>query len=172
MSLLDLAIKYGTDKAQHGYIPYYEEYLPSSPTRILEIGCLTGASLRMWRECYPEAEIHCLDLFEEHNPPKDIPGVIYWKGSQTDQYVLEQIRRLHFDFIIDDGSHCAIDQVVTLFSLIGSCDLYVCEDIHCPVEEFYQQGLPFDYTIPGMLQRTRLPFNILFNNNKIVFLTK
>lgn len=172
LTLTELAEKYGTDKLQHGYIPYYERHLPKNPARILEIGCLTGASIRMWREYFPDAEIHCLDLFEEHKQPEDIPGVIYWKGSQTDQYVLEQLRRIHFDVIIDDGSHCAIDQIVTLFSLIGCCELYVCEDIHCPREGFYQQGLPFEYTIPGMIQGNKFPFNIIEHNNKIVFLTK
>lgn len=172
VNLTELAEKYGTDKLQHGYIPYYEQHLPKEPKRILEIGCLTGASLRMWREYFPDTEIHSLDLFEEHQPPEDIPGVIYWKGSQTDQYVLEQIRRLHFDVIIDDGSHCGIDQVVTLFSLIGSCDLYVCEDIHCPTEEFYRQGLPYEYTVPGMIENGHLPFKTIYNDHKIVFVNK
>lgn len=172
VTLEQLAIKYSTDKYQHGYVPFYEKHLPAAPKRILEIGCLTGASLRMWRDWFPDTEIHCLDLFEEHQPPEDIPGVIYWKGNQTDQFILEQLRRLHFDVIIDDGSHCAIDQIVSLFSLIGCCDLYICEDIHCPAEEFYQQGLPFDYTIPGMIKSGRFPFNLLLHNSKIAFITK
>lgn len=172
VTLEHLAEKYGTDKLAHGYIPFYEKHLPSAPKRILEIGCLTGASLRMWREWFPDTEIHCLDLFEEHQPPEDIPGVIYWKGNQTDQYVLEQLRRLRFDVAIDDGSHCAIDQVVTLFSLIGNCDLYVCEDIHCPREEFYRQGLPYIYSIPGMLEYGSFPFRSLDRNDKIVFIQK
>lgn len=144
LTLEQLAEKYGTDKLAHGYIPFYERHLPAAPKRILEIGCLTGASLRMWREWFPDTEIHCLDLFEEHQPPEDIPGVIYWKGNQTDQYILEQLRRLHFDVIIDDGSHNSRDQLVTFWSLWGCCDLYVVEDLHCALDEPYRQGLPLN----------------------------
>jgi hypothetical protein len=145
-TLADLAAKYGTDKLQHRYIPYYEQHLPKNPARILEIGCLTGASLRMWREYLPDTEIHCLDLFEEHQPPEDIPGVIYWKGSQTNQYVLEQLRRIYFDVIIDDGSHNSRDQLIAFWSLWGCCDLYVVEDLHCALDEPYRQGLPMQNT--------------------------
>ena len=158
MSLTELAAKYGTDKLQHGYIPFYEQHLPKSPARILEIGCLTGASLRMWREYFPDTEIHCLDLFEEHQPPEDIPGVIYWKGSQTDQYVLEQLRRIHFDVIVEDGSHMALHQLISLYSLICTCDLYFCEDLHCAREEFYREGLPFKATLLGQIENGIMPF--------------
>lgn len=170
MSLLDLAIKYGTDKSDHGYIPYYEEHLPSNPKRILEIGCLTGASLRMWREYYPDAEIHCLDLFEEHNPPTDISGVIYWKGSQTDQYLLEQLRRIEFDVVVDDGSHNSIDQLVSFWSLFGATKLYVCEDLHCAKDEPYRQGLPFKYTMLGLMNRGVFPIRHILHNDKIAFI--
>lgn len=168
-TLEQLAVKYGTDKLQHGYIPYYEQHLPKNPVRILEIGCLTGASIRMWREYFPNTEIHCLDLFEEHKPPEDIPGVIYWKGSQTDQYILEQLRRIHFDVIIDDGSHNSRDQLITFWSLWGCCDLYVVEDLHCALDEPYRQGLPLNKTMliqmktgffacPGKLYNHKISF--------------
>lgn len=171
MNLTQLAEKYGTDKLGHGYIPLYEQHLPKNPKRILEIGCLTGASIRMWREYFPNTEIHCLDLFKEYAEPDDIPGVIYWKGSQTDQYVLEQLRRLHFDVIIEDGSHNSIDQLVTFWSLIGCCDLYVAEDLHCALDEPYRQGLPFAYTMLGQLQNYVFPFNTLdLYDNKICFI--
>jgi hypothetical protein len=146
-----LAFIHGTDKLQHGYISFYEKHLPINPTRILEIGCLTGASLRMWRDYYPLAEIHCLDLFEEHKPPDDIPGVIYWKGNQTDQFILEQLRRLHFDVVIDDGSHNSRDQLITFWSLWGCCDLYIVEDLHCSYDEPYRQGLHIGDTMLGQM---------------------
>lgn len=147
-----IAEKHGTDKASHGYMPHYGKHLPNNPKRILEIGCLAGASLRMWREIYPDAEIHCLDLFEEHPQPTDIPGVIYWKGNQTDQYILEQIRRLDFDVIIEDGSHNSRDQLITFWSLWGCCKIYVVEDLHCAFDEPYRQGLPFNCSMLSQLQ--------------------
>lgn len=171
MNLTQLAEEYGTDKLKHGYIPLYEQHLPKAPQRILEIGCLTGASLRMWREYYPEAEIHCLDLFEEHQPPGDIERVIYWKGSQTDQYVLEQLRRLHFDVIIDDGSHNSRDQLVTFWSLWGCCDLYVVEDLHCAMDTPYRQGLPVKDTMLAQIVSNEFPIrNYLHFDDKIAFI--
>lgn len=151
-TLAQLAERFGTDKLHHGYIGFYEQHLPKNPTRILEIGCLTGASLRMWREYFPETEIHCLDLFEEHQQPTDIPGVIYWKGNQTDQFILEQLRRLHFDVIIEDGSHALVHQWVTFHSLIGCCDLYVAEDLHCAYDSLYREGFNFKHSMLAKLQ--------------------
>lgn len=168
--LSELAIKYGTDKAEHGYLPYYEKHLPVKPKRILEIGCLTGASLRMWREYFPSTEIHCLDLFQEHKEPADIPGVIYWKGSQTDQYILEQLRRIQFDVIIDDGSHNSIDQLASFWSLVGATKLYVCEDLHCANDELYRQGLPFNLTMLGQLKNGVFPVKNEFFDDKIAFI--
>lgn len=145
-SLHQLAIKYGTDKFDHGYIPFYEQTLPSNPKRILEIGCLHGASARMWREYFPpETEVHILDLFEE-NPIPDIPGVIFHKGDATHPFVLSSMRNFNFDICIDDGSHNSRDQMITFFGLFHEGCQYYIEDTHCCREEFYRQGLPVNYT--------------------------
>lgn len=173
VTLENLAEKHGTDKLQHGYIPFYERHLPAAPKRILEIGCLTGASLRMWREYFPDTEIHCLDLFVEHQPPEDIPGVIYWKGNQTDQFVLEQLRRLHFDVIIEDGSHSLVHQWVTFHSLIGCCDLYIVEDLHCANDASYREGFGFKHSMLSKLQNPALdafPYRYQLYDNKIAFI--
>ena len=150
MTLDELAIKYGTDKSSldHNYTEFYERYLPKNPKKILEIGVLTGASIRMWKEYFPEAEIHGLDLFEEHSEP-DIEGVKWWKGSQTNPYILHQLRNEHFTVVIDDGSHNSIDQLISFFGLYEKGMTYFCEDLHCCDEEFYRQGLPFNLTIKG-----------------------
>jgi hypothetical protein len=140
MTLYDLAIKYGSDKAQHGYCPFYEQHLPKNPKKLLEIGVLHGASIRMWREYFPDTEIHALDLFLE-NPIPDIPGVVFHKGDQLDYKILEQLRKENFDVIIDDGSHNSRDQMITFFGLFNGRQYYI-EDTHCCFEPFYQQGLP------------------------------
>jgi hypothetical protein len=152
MTLDELAIKYGTDKSSlhHNYTEFYEKYLPKNPKKILEIGVLTGASIRMWKEYFPEAEIHGLDLFEEHSEP-DIEGVKWWKGSQTDPNILHLLRKENFDLIIDDGSHVSIHQLVTFFSLYQRDCYYFVEDIHCNNEEFYRDGLPHSLTIENIL---------------------
>lgn len=141
MTLAELAAKYKTDKLEHGYIPFYESTLPKSPKRILEIGVKQGASIRMWKEYFPDTEIHGLDLFEEF-PVPDIDDVFFHKGNQIDYRVLEHLRKFDFDVIIDDGSHNSRDQMMTFFGLYNGNSYYI-EDLHCCYERFYRQGLPF-----------------------------
>jgi len=146
MTLDELAIKYGSDKSSlaHNYCPFYEAHLPKSPKKLLEIGVLHGASVRMWKEYFPECQIHAIDLFEE-NPIPDIDGVVWHKGNQCDWLLLEWLRNEDFDVIIDDGSHNARDQMITFFGLFNGKQYYI-EDIHCNREEFYQQSIPYQFT--------------------------
>lgn len=150
MTLHDLALKYGSDKADHNYCPFYEQSLPKTPKKILEIGVLKGASLAMWAEYFPDAEIHGLDLFAE-NREEDIEAylrgdlgfnnIILHKGNQCNWLLLEVLRNEDFDIIIDDGSHNSRDQMMTFFGLYNGKQYYI-EDIQCNEEEFYSQGLP------------------------------
>ncbi len=150
MNLKDLAIKFGSDKAEHGYCDFYERSLPKNPKKILEIGVLKGASLAMWAEYFPDAEIHGLDLFAE-NSEEDLESylrnelgfknIILHKGNQCNWLLLEVLRNENFDIIIDDGSHNSRDQMITFFGLFNGKHYFI-EDIQCNEEEFYSQGLP------------------------------
>lgn len=144
-NLAELATKYKTDKLDHGYIPFYESTLPKNPKRILEIGVKQGASIRMWKEYFPDTEIHGLDLFEEF-PVPDIEGVFFHKGNQIDYRVLEELRKFDFDVVIDDGSHNSRDQMISFFGLFSKHCIYYIEDLHCCDDEFYRQGLPHSFT--------------------------
>lgn len=158
MTLEALAAKYGTDKLEHGYIPFYEQNLPKSPKRILEIGVKEGRSLAMWAEYLPEAEIHGLDLFAENNvwdvaefmglPYDDYLGdkqrIHFHTGNQCDYLLLEKLRQYDFDLIIDDGSHNARDQMMTFFGLFNGKHYFI-EDLHCNGDEYFSQGLPADF---------------------------
>lgn len=154
MTLHELAIKYGSDKAEHGYMPFYEETLPKNPKKILEIGVLRGSSIRMWKEYFPEATIHGLDLFEE-NPVPDIEEVVWHKGNQCDWLVLEQLRKQDFDIIVDDGSHNARDQMITFYGLFNGKHYYI-EDTHCCWNPFYQDGLPSAATARDLFSNDHL----------------
>lgn len=160
MSLIQLAQKYKTDKLEHGYIPFYEKYLPETPKRILEIGVKEGRSLAMWAEYFPDAEIHGLDLFEEYSPhnifdyiiEKDAKfprNIFLHKGNQIDYNQLEILRRYDFDVIIDDGSHNSRDQMMTFFGLFNGKHYFI-EDLHCCDEEFYKQGIHDEFTAKNM----------------------
>lgn len=143
-TLSELAFMYGTDKLEHGYIPFYEQNLPKNPKKILEIGVKEGRSIQMWQNYFPEAEIHGLDLFLA-DPIPNIPGVKFWQGNQCDWRLLEELRREDFDVIIDDGSHNSRDQMMTFFGLYNGKHYFI-EDLHCCDNDFYRDRLPVEMT--------------------------
>ncbi len=159
--LCKLAIKWRTDKTPsiyHGYTPYYHELLKDRKIKkMLEIGigsvkmyegtCLssmqhvdgyiTGASLYMWQEYFPEAEIYALDVV------RDIlinDGRIksYYCDQGSEASLLEAAEKLGtgFDLIIDDGSHDSPHQILTANTLIprmlGPGGVYIIEDVGWP----------------------------------------
>lgn len=170
MTLDELAIKYESDKSSlgHDYMPFYENVLPENPESILEIGILKGASMRAWREYFPEAKLYGLDLFEE-NPMPDIDGVMWFKGSQANETILYDIRNnIKPQIIVEDASHNCIAHWVTLYSLISCCDIYIIEDLHTCENPFFQQGLSFEQTILGAIKTGQFPFRHELYNDKIV----
>ena len=86
-SLLTLAERYGTDKVTvHSYILIYEQYLESrrkSVLEFLEIGVLYGESLRMWRDYFPNAQIHGIDIEDKEGLDRNTRIHIY-QFDQTD----------------------------------------------------------------------------------------
>lgn len=131
-----LGVKYGTDKVGHGYLPIYEEHLSRIRVvakNVVEIGIAQGASLKMWRDYFPNAIIHGIDLYDKsiYNEPR----IKTYKGDQGD------IRFLHdfaypitpIDLIVDDGSHKCDDQFISfnvLFKSLKSGGYYIIEDLH------------------------------------------
>lgn len=173
MQLNDLALKYGSDKSSngHNYCPFYEQTLPKNPKLLLEIGCLHGASIRMWRDWFPETEIHCLDLFEE-NPIPDIPGVVFHKGDQRDWRILEELRKFDFDVIIDDGGHLARAQMMTFYGLFSGGHYYI-EDLQCCDESFYREGLPLGATAKKLFTENDFRYKAIYSHETpIVLITQ
>lgn len=167
--IINIAPKYNTDKNDHGYIEYYAKHLPETANKILEVGVLAGNSIRMLHELYPEAHIFGLDLFIENPIPFQADWVTWFQGSQIDGKLLKEIRgHGQFDICIEDGSHNSIDQWITFWGLMGSCDLYVLEDAHCAKEEFYRQGIKYEATMLGHLTLSKTPLfpskNYLYND--------
>ncbi len=159
-----------TDKIAHGYMERYAKHLPETVTSILEIGCERGASIRMWKYLFPDANITSMDLFQEFAIP-DIEGVEFIQGNQLDHELLYHLRNHRsFDVIIDDGSHNSRDQLVTFWSLVCISPLYVVEDLHCCNDELYRQGLPFERTMLGQMQAGTFPFRHYLYDNKIAFI--
>lgn len=148
--LFDLADKYGTDKRwqDHGYVMMYEELLDSKRmliNKMLEIGYGSGASVKMWMEYLPNADIYCMEYCDEEyknvwkNPSLELPELEVIVGDSTKPESWVNVP-YNLDFIVDDGSHFGKDQMATFmngFSHVKSGGLYIIEDLHCTFEQIY-----------------------------------
>ena len=130
--LMDLGIKYGTDKVQHRYIDTYNSrflHRRNEITKVLEVGIDTGASLRMFRDFFPCANIIGLDIVPERAISEDrIQSVIIDATKPFLGNILKEC-----DKIIDDGSHVDIDIVKAfqnLFQFLKPNGTYIIEDVY------------------------------------------
>lgn len=161
LGMLDvIARKYPSDKRLHGYIPHYRRHFhPWRGRRIklLEIGIgghaekKGGASLRMWKDYFPRAEIFGLDLYDKSYLQE--PRITILQGDQNDPDALDAIARRHgpFDIIIDDGSHVS-EHIITsyraLFPHVTPGGLYVIEDLYLSYEEKDHGGSAVEFDDP------------------------
>lgn len=148
--LCELGQKWKTDKTPllwHNYTPtYFELTKDKNITRILEVGIgfpdtmghladgyVTGASLFMWQEFFPDAEIIALDI-----KPEIFINEGHIKSFYCDQSdvvsLTDAAKKIGggFDLIIDDGSHIKEHQVATakmFVPLLKPDGVYVIEDV-------------------------------------------
>lgn len=131
-----LAAVYGSDKGAtaHRYVDLYQHHLGGTrhrATRVLEIGIYRGASLQMWSDYFPHAEVYGVDIKEVSVPG---PRIHTLQGDQSDPALLAELRDLGpFDVIVDDGSHRAphvLASFAGLFSAVAPGGFYVIEDMH------------------------------------------
>lgn len=141
----EIAVRLGTDKSSlhHHYTRYYAKHLPAKPISLLEIGAFKGASLRMWKELYPDSNISCFDLFQDLDniSKEDVEalGVTAYQGDQGYPVNFDQITDT-FDVIIEDGSHRSDHQIITFETLwpkVKPGGIYVVEDLQCCHDPFY-----------------------------------
>ena len=143
MNLSDLAKKHGTDKgpACHNYTELYESMfagIREEKLKILEIGVLGGASLRMWYDYFPNAEIHGVEIDKDCLAFADDRFTIHI-GDQGDRDFLDTLP--DFDIVIDDGSHRVDDQIMSFKALWPNTRLiYVVEDTYSSYNKRYGGG--------------------------------
>ena len=172
--LCELAEKYGCDKVAsifHDYTAYYDELLRDRPVkRVLEIGignmaCMNhlqeykpGASLRMWRDYFPGAEIWGVD---------NDPGVFFQESAIHTTYCDQSLEASlvyvagllggKFDFILDDGSHQLEHQALTANTLIprllSPTGVYVIEDVIWRKELYAMLPWPVEVKIFNVKKR-------------------
>ena len=101
--------------------------------KVLEIGIGTGASLRMWRDFFPNAKIYGADYRDSSLLRQD----------RIESFLCDQRRGDHLinlinktgsdiDLVIDDASHRSRDQIYTCSTLMPLLDkrvTYIIEDV-------------------------------------------
>lgn len=133
------------------YFEIYDRHLSrfrDKPVTLVEIGVAGGGSLRMWKDYLgPECRIYGIDI-DPACKSLEAPGIEILIGDQGDPRLWQDLlsRVSEIDVVIDDGSHEALDQAITLETLlprIGPGGVYICEDIHGPFHPFhsYVDGL-------------------------------
>ena len=147
--LCEIAYKYRTDKCPqifHTYTPVYYEMFKDKPfKKVLELGIGTmktmkhvdkyiiGASLKMWRDFFPNAQIYGVDyvpevLFEEERIKT------FLVDTRNEEELKELIKKTgsDIDLVIDDGPHNGLLQMQTARTLMPLLDkkvIYIIEDV-------------------------------------------
>jgi len=141
--LCRLAELHGTDKwGRHFYAQHYATHFAAFRRKrinLLEIGVggysdprSGGASLRMWKDYFPKANIFAVDVFDKS--PLEQKRIRIFQGSQDDPAFLAEVVRTigRIDIIVDDGSHINAHVLKTfdiLFDALADGGLYVIEDL-------------------------------------------
>lgn len=162
--LTSAAKKYGTDKLQHGYLPFYASLLTKDTRSILEIGTYEGASACMWSALLPKGEdagrLVSVDITDEHYLRGNLVGIFAELQAKCNnaELVWEDINEWlpadgeRFDLIIDDGSHRNTDQIAAfnaLWPFLAPGGWYVIEDLHTSEPYVYASHAPEQWNRPG-----------------------
>jgi len=133
---------YSTDKQNHHdyIVSYYDKEfstLKNSQIKILEIGVLTGTSIRVWANWFKQGTIYGIDNWNESKQPdlSDIDNVVIISADAYDIETLNQFEDNYFDYIIDDGPHTEQSQIFTVrhwSSKLKSGGKLIIEDIKLP----------------------------------------
>lgn len=139
MHLQELGLLHETDKAaddKHfqgfGYLDIYERYLDPRRNKIrkvLELGVKDGASLKMWRDYFPQAQIFGIDIDPETKRDYG-ERVEVITASQDDPEAFTNLSSL--DLVIDDASHVnelTLASWKLLWPKIVPGGLYIFEDL-------------------------------------------
>jgi hypothetical protein len=127
-----------TDKGfHHAYEEFYPEFLfqfVNKKINFLEIGLAGGASLKLWKQILPDANVYGVDrnYGSLQYPMEEFKDVVLLpQGDQTDPEVFKNIPMM--DVIIDDASHISQNSIKTFNILkekLNEGGFYVIEDVY------------------------------------------
>lgn len=142
----------------HDYITVYEKiFAPYRNTakNILEIGLMSGESLRMWSE-YFAGTVYGIDCdIKPINGQADLTGAIndgmnILIGDAADPYFIEDcFKEIKFDVVIEDANHDIEQQLqiyTTLMPYMAKGSIYIIEDIQ-DVDSTKQLFLDLDFIV-------------------------
>ena len=153
----DQFAKYGkraTDKYwKHGYTFLYDRMFAElkglNTLKILELGVHRGASVKLWKDAFPQAEVYGID---EKLRVRDIfkdDRIHLFQGNEKDTKFITKIAKEHgpFNIIIDDCDHSPISQKIafdTLWPYVCSNKnrggIYVFEDFHHNYQDIHKDN--------------------------------
>jgi hypothetical protein len=159
--LEQLGQKYQPSKRAHHYLPYYWMHfrdIRMQVRKVCEIGLQNDASIRMWEEFFPNAEIFGIDIdprCEEFSGDRRRVFI----GDQSDRkflgHFLDEVGG-GLDIVIDDGSHLVDHQLSSfevLFPALTEHGIYAMEDTG---------GVVGDYQRKTVNSLQRLAENVLY----------
>lgn len=157
LSLEDLFVKYGSDKASfwnksnngHGYTKFYLKYfnrIRKKKLNILEVGSFSGASAAAFSKFFFNSNIYCLDINISNFKYKSKKIKVFGLDATNLKNIKTFLNKIDadqkngfFDIIIDDGSH-RLEDILKVFKLffqyLKSNGFYVIEDFKHP--NFYK----------------------------------
>ena len=169
MELGGLFQKYGSDKERNGYTPVYHSLFKNLRNKemvFMEIGIGTmiqgapssmvgyalpnykpGGSLRAWRDYFPNAEIHGVDIqpdtqFTEERIHTHLCNSVDVEACR--HFFQQKDVPTEIDIIIDDGAHYDEHQLKTFynfFNLVKEGGFYIIEDVY-PGSRIMTEFLP------------------------------
>jgi hypothetical protein len=179
--LCKLAYKYGSDKCTeigHSYTPFYYELLKGKDfKKVLELGIgskevmpsavkhyQTGASLRMWRDFFPNAQVYGVDRSQScmFKDDRITTFLLDTKNKHDMERLIYKIGK-DIDLVIDDGSHRTGAQLKVarkLLSLLDKKVIYVVEDTVNP--NIFRHKLPYKCEVH------KFPYDKSSQNNLVV----
>jgi hypothetical protein len=136
--LCRLAERHDTDKGTQFTQTYHRwlSHVRDQRLRMLEIGLYNGGSFRMWRDYLPNATLHGIDIeertlaYQDEVPNSQVRLVDQGNPAALDAFVAELGG--NYDFILDDGGHTMVQQIVSfevLWPQVMPGGIYAIEDL-------------------------------------------
>ena len=149
--LPELGEKFHPTKRMLNYLMRYDHVfgpVRHKVKRMVEIGVQSNASVAMWQEYFPNAEIIGIDIDPECKQFESgrVKIII---GDQTDRAFLEAFARENFgtiDIIVDDGLHtpnAILTSFSSLYPALSTHGIYAIEDL---IDHSYVPQLVADIT--------------------------